>query len=106
MGSAAALVMVIVALLVRDSGLPFLPAVVVALVLGSILGTLNGLLVAYGRVHPIIITFGTLNIYRFVSLQIFNSQDVTGVPPTLQFFGGGGAVAAPWGCPTPGGWRC
>ncbi|WP_163508800.1 ABC transporter permease [Fodinicola acaciae] len=88
-GSAVALVMVIVSLAVRDSGLPFLPALLLALVLGLILGTVNGLLVAYGRVHPIIITFGTLNLYRFASLQVFNSKDVNGVPPTLQFFGGG-----------------
>lgn len=88
-GSQAAVVMVVVALLVRDSGLPFLPAVAVAVVIGLVLGGVNGLLVAYGGIHPIIVTFGTLNIYRFVSLQIFGTEQVAGVPATLAPIGGG-----------------
>jgi ribose transport system permease protein len=74
---------------VRDSGLPFLPAVAVAVVVGLVLGAVNGLLVAYGGIHPIIVTFGTLNIYRFVSLQIFGTEQVAGVPATLAPIGGG-----------------
>lgn len=90
-GSSVAVVMVVVAKLVRDQGIPWLPAVLVALVLGGVLGVVNGLLVAYGRVHPIIITFATLNVYRFVALQIFQSKQVDGVPGTLSWFGGGSA---------------
>jgi ribose transport system permease protein len=88
-GSQAAVVMVVVALLVRDAGLAFLPAVAVAVVTGLVLGLVNGLLVAYGGIHPIIVTFGTLNIYRFVALQIFGSEQVAGVPDTLSAIGGG-----------------
>ncbi|GAA2459287.1 ABC transporter permease [Actinomadura vinacea] len=88
-GSAMAVVMVVVAQQVRDGGLAFAPAVGLALVAGGLLGLLNGLLVAYGRVHPIIITFGTLNLYRFAALRIFDGKEVAGVPDTLAFLGGG-----------------
>lgn len=90
-GSALAVVLVVVAKLLRDSGLSFVPAVGVGLVAGGLLGAVNGLLVAYGRVHAIIITFGTLNIFRFVALQIFDGKEVAGVPDTLDFLGGGAA---------------
>jgi ribose transport system permease protein len=88
-GSALAVVLVVVAKLLRDSGLPLIPAVLTGLVAGGVLGAVNGLLVAYGRVHAIIITFGTLNVFRFVSLQIFDGKEVAGVPDTLSFLGGG-----------------
>jgi ribose transport system permease protein len=56
---------------------------------GLVLRAVNGLLVAYGGIHPIIVTFGTLNIYRFVALQIFGTEQVAGVPATLAPIGGG-----------------
>jgi ribose transport system permease protein len=88
-GSQAAVVMVVIALLVRDAGFAFLPALAVAVVSGLVLGALNGLLVAYGGIHPIIVTFGTLNIYRFLALQIFGSEQVAGVPGAFAPIGGG-----------------
>jgi ribose transport system permease protein len=88
-GSALAVVLVVVAKLVRDSGLGLVPAVLVGLVVGGVLGVVNGVLVACGRVHPIIITFGTLNIFRFVALQAFDGKEIAGVPGTLGFLGGG-----------------
>jgi len=90
-GSSLAVVMVVVAQQVRDSGLAFWPAVGLALVTGGVLGLVNGLLVAYGRVHPIIVTFGTLNIFRFVALRVFHGKEVAGVPGTLGWLGGGAA---------------
>jgi ribose transport system permease protein len=97
-GSTLAVVTVIDALLIRDSGLGFLPAVGLALVIGGVLGLVNGGLVAYGRVHPIIITFGTLNLYRFLALQIFGGEEVNRIPGTLGALGGG-AAGRPLGIP-------
>jgi ribose transport system permease protein len=88
-GSQAAVVMVVVAKLIRDAGVPFVVALVAAVVIGVVLGAINGLLVALGGIHPIIVTFGTLNLYRFVALRIFENKQVTGVPSTLQKLGGG-----------------
>src|SRR3954452_16253014 len=57
-GSAAAVVMVVVSKLIRDSGAPLPEAVVVALLVGLALGLVNGLLIAFGVIHPIIATLG------------------------------------------------
>jgi ribose transport system permease protein len=80
----------VVAKLIRDSAVPFVVALVVAVAIGLVLGSINGLLVALGGIHPIIVTFGTLNLYRFVALRIFENKQVSGVPSTLQKVGGGG----------------
>jgi ribose transport system permease protein len=88
-GAALAVVMVVVGQLVRDSGMAFLPAVGVALAIGAALGLVNGALVAYGRVHPIIITFATLNLYRWLAYQLFGGEEVNNIPGTLGALGGG-----------------
>ncbi|TCO56734.1 ABC transporter permease [Actinocrispum wychmicini] len=88
-GSALAVVLVVVAKLLRDSGLSPVPAIGAGVVVGGLLGAVNGFLVTYGRVHAIIITFGTLNVFRFVALRLFDGKEVAGVPDTLAFLGGG-----------------
>ena len=70
-----------------DSPLPII--ILVAIAIGMLLGLVNGVLVAYGGVHAIIITFGTLNLFQYLGLRIFNSQTVDGIPPTLEVFGNG-----------------
>jgi ribose transport system permease protein len=99
-GSAVAVAMVVVGQLVRDSGLGFLPAIAVAVVIGAALGLVNGVIVAYGRVHPIIVTFATLNLYRWLAFQIFGGEEVNNIPGTLAALGGG-AEGRSFGVPTP-----
>lgn len=78
---------VVVAKLLVDQGIALVPAVLVALAIGAVLGAVNGVLVAYGRVHAIIITFGTANLFLFIGYRVFGSQTVNGIPDTLDFFG-------------------
>ncbi len=75
------------AIVQQDVGLP--TAVALAVLAGGLLGLLNGVLIAYGRVHAIIITFGTANLFLFAGLRIFGSSTVNGIPPTLAVFGRG-----------------
>jgi ribose transport system permease protein len=89
-GSGVAVVMVVVSKLIRDSGAPLPEALAVALLVGLALGVVNGLLIAYGGIHPIIATFGTLNLFRFLALRLFENKQVTGVPDTFAGVGGGG----------------
>jgi ribose transport system permease protein len=88
-GGAIMVCSVVTAKLMRDQGLPLILCVVVAIAAGAVLGLVNGLLIAYGRVHAIIITFGTANVFLFIGLQIFGSQPVSGMPNTLAWFGRG-----------------
>lgn len=71
--------------------LPLILAVLLAVAVGSLLGLVNGVLIAYGKVHPIIITFGTANVFQFIGLRTFGSSTVNGIPDTLGFFGRGAA---------------
>lgn len=82
---------VVTAKLLVDGGLSLLPAMLVSMALGAALGSLNGLLIAFGRVHAIIITFGTANLFLFLGLRIFGSATVNGIPDTFAFFGRGEA---------------
>ncbi len=74
-----------------DLGAGFWPTVLVSILVGGVLGLVNGLLIAYGRVHAIIITFGTANIFQWIGLQIFASSTVNGIPNTMDALGNGAA---------------
>ncbi|QWF83631.1 ABC transporter permease [Amycolatopsis sp. CA-230715] len=82
---------VITARLLVEAQVPLVVALLVAIAVGALLGAVNGVLIAWGRVHAIIITFGTLNLFQFVGRQIFGSQTVNGIPSTLDLFGRGDA---------------
>jgi ribose transport system permease protein len=88
-GGAIMVCSVVTAKLMRDQHLPVWWCLVVAIATGAVLGLVNGALIAYGRVHAIIITFGTANLFLFVGLQIFASQPISGMPNTLSWFGRG-----------------
>ncbi|MCV7015343.1 ABC transporter permease [Mycolicibacterium madagascariense] len=88
-GGAIMVCAVVTAKLMRDQSLPMVWCVLVAVATGAVLGAVNGALIAYGRVHAIIITFGTANLFLFVGLQIFASQPISGMPNTLSWFGRG-----------------
>jgi ribose transport system permease protein len=92
--SVAGIVMVcavVVAKAMVDSGVSLPVAVLLSMVLGGVLGLINGVLIAYGRVHAIIITFGTANLFKFLGLQLFGGTTVDNIPGTLAFFGRGDA---------------
>ncbi len=90
-GGAVMLCGVVVAKTLVGAGLPLLPALGLAMGLGLVLGLLNGVLIAYGRVHAIIITFGTANLFQFAALRVFGSSTVNGIPNTFDVFGRGAA---------------
>ncbi len=89
-GGAIMVTGVTTAKLLVDQGVSLPVALLCSMALGALLGLVNGLLIAYGHVHAIIITFGTANLFQFVGRQIFGSQTVNGIPGTLEFFGRGG----------------
>jgi rhamnose transport system permease protein len=56
----------------QNPDFPILLAVLLGIALGGVLGSFNSLIIAYGKVPPIIATLGTLSIYR--GLVFFYSQ--------------------------------
>jgi ribose transport system permease protein len=90
-GSIVMVCSVVVAQQLVSSDLSLPVAVLLSVVVGGVLGLVNGVLIAYGRVHAIIITFGTANLFRFLGLQLFGGTTVNGIPDTLAVFGRGDA---------------
>jgi ribose transport system permease protein len=88
-GGAMMVTGVTAAKLLVDQGVSLIVAILVAMALGGVLGLVNGVLIAYGRVHAIIITFGTANLFQVIGRQIFADQTVNGIPDTVAFFGRG-----------------
>jgi rhamnose transport system permease protein len=64
-------------LLTRDQSLSPFAAVAIAMLIGLVLGIINGLIVAYGGVPAIIATLGTLALYRVVLVEFSGAKTVT-----------------------------
>jgi rhamnose transport system permease protein len=63
--------------LAADNSMPPLVVVLISMLLGAAMGLLNGLLVAYGKVPSIIVTLGTLAIYRSFLVEYSGAKTVT-----------------------------
>jgi ribose transport system permease protein len=90
-GAAIMVTSVITSQTMVATGIPLIPAVLLSVAVGALLGLVNGYLVAYGKIHAIIITFGTANLFQFIGLRFFGSSTVNGLPDTFDVFGRGEA---------------
>ncbi len=63
--------------LANNNEIASLAAVLMAIGLGAVLGLINGMLVSYGRVPSIIVTLGTLAIYRALLVNYSGAKTVT-----------------------------
>lgn len=63
--------------LANDNAIAPAVAIVMALAIGAAAGAVNGVLVAYGRVPSIIVTLGTLAIYRSLLVAVSEARTVT-----------------------------
>ncbi len=68
------------------SGVPPFSAVILGVLLGAVLGFVNGILVNSTGLHPFIITLGTQAIFRGVTLIISDSSAVFGFPASFTRF--------------------
>jgi rhamnose transport system permease protein len=71
--------------LTHNNDIAPLVAVLMAVGIGALLGSVNGLLVAYGRVPSVIVTLGTLAIYRTLLVEFSDAQTVltSNLPPWI-----------------------
>lgn len=70
-------------------------AVVIVLVLGTLLGAVNGLLTAKAKIPPILATLGTMTLYSGISIGITGGATVAGLPPGLKQIGMGTFLGLP-----------
>ncbi len=80
---------VVTGLLAQTGGLPLIGAAGLALTIGLVLGTLNGVLVARLSIPPIITTLGTYSLYSGLIFIVSNGVQVTSVPRAYALFGNG-----------------
>jgi rhamnose transport system permease protein len=59
-----------------DTGLPIVAVILVGILAGALLGLVNGLLVGFGKVPALVITLGTLYIYRGIVLSWAGSKRI------------------------------
>ena len=81
------------------SGMPVTLAILISLILGCILGMMNGLLISYGKLAPFIVTLATMTIFRGSTLVYTNGNPITkGLSDTFlfQFLGQGYIVGIPF----------
>lgn len=80
-------------------GMPVTLAILISLILGCILGMMNGLLISYGKLAPFIVTLATMTIFRGATLVYTNGNPITkGLSDTFlfQFLGQGYIVGIPF----------
>jgi ribose transport system permease protein len=83
-GSTLALSSALTAGLMSNGTSPVL-AILIGLLSGSILGALNGLLIAKGKMAPFIATLATMTIYRGATLVYTNGNPITGLGDNFLF---------------------
>ena len=88
-GSAIALMTMVFAMAVKFWGIPLAAAIPLVLVLGALLGAINGALTAYLRIPSFITTLAALSAFRGVAFMFNNGSPVFSVDPNLEmiFYG-------------------
>lgn len=77
------------------SGMPIFPAILLGVVVGGVLGLVNGVLVTKFKLPPFIATLGMLGIARGVVLVITDANTIQGLPESFQTVANGTIVGVP-----------
>jgi ribose/xylose/arabinose/galactoside ABC-type transport system permease subunit len=88
-GAQIVLTNVLTAIMMARLGVPVGVAIPLCLLLGTLLGLLNGFLAVRLKVHPLIITLGTMTVFRGMGYIAANGSTVSGLPESFKWFGQG-----------------
>jgi inositol transport system permease protein len=86
-GSAISTVAVIAGTMLK-AGIPAEIAILTGLVLGCAIGFLNGMLAAFTRAHPFILTLGTMTILQGVAIIVTQGYPINDLGARFGFIGG------------------
>ena len=98
-GSVLGLSAFTVATVMSDNpGLPMVVAILVGLAVGGAAGLLNGVLVRYGRVPALVVTLGTLYMFRGITYSWAGGQQVNAdeLPRHFLTFANDSILGIPW----------
>ncbi|MGV8954003.1 MAG: ABC transporter permease [Cypionkella sp.] len=94
-GSILGLVAILLGVFWKDMGLPLPVAIGLSLVVGTLAGAVNGLIITRFRVPPLIATLATLALYRGIAEGISQARSVRGYPEWFFVLGQGQAMGIP-----------
>ncbi|AZO93754.1 D-allose ABC transporter permease [Halocella sp. SP3-1] len=83
-GSVLGLTGMVTALLLSKSVNIYLAILIGGILLGALLGAINGSLVVFTGLHPFIITLGGLTIFRGLTLMISDARPIYNIPPEFS----------------------
>ncbi|PSL36365.1 monosaccharide ABC transporter membrane protein (CUT2 family) [Planomicrobium soli] len=96
-GSTVALSSVIMATLYNDFGMPMGAALGACLLVGAVCGLINGLLIVkFKELSAVIVTLGTMILYRGIAYIILEDQASGNFPTWFSFFGWGNVGGIPF----------
>lgn len=76
-------------------GLPVPIIIFIALLIGVVLGTINGIAISGAKIPPFIATLGMLVVARGLTLMYTQGQPITGLPDSFRFIGTGSVGPIP-----------
>ena len=81
-----------------EHGLPVQAAMLLGITVGTLAGLLNGIIVVYGGLPSLVVTIGTLALYRGIAQIILRERGVSSFPEWYQNIGFGtiGGTPIPW----------
>lgn len=89
LGWQMSLVGVVTAVLMKNVGLPVFVSVLLGCGLGLVLGLINGYASVLLKVHPLIVTLGTMTMFQGLSYIAANQSVILNLPPSYKFLGQG-----------------
>lgn len=88
-GSVVAFSGIVMGILVIDLGVNPWLAALLGIALGSVCGTINGLLISRFKLQPMIATLGMMSIARGAALTLAGGRTISGYPPGFTWLGNG-----------------
>lgn len=88
-GSVAAFVGAVAAIMMTKWDLPWFVAVVLCLALGALIGAWHGFWVAYVGIPAFIVTLASMLIFRGLTLTVLNGETVANLPSQFEGMGNG-----------------
>ena len=95
-GSNIALAGMVSAFFVKQIELPIPVAMILGLCATTMVGTLNGVLVAYAKLPPFVVTLGTVSIFRGVNFVMNNGRPFAPLPDAYRELGNGTFYGVPF----------
>ncbi|RCK76823.1 MAG: Ribose ABC transport system, permease protein RbsC [Anaerolineae bacterium] len=96
-GSVAALCGALAAGLAVRNQLPTYTAMLIALMIGGVLGSINGAMIVWGRIPPFVATLAMMAAARGFTLVYTQGRPIAGLDKAFTFWGSGDL----WGIPMP-----